>query len=75
MDNSIGSKSLVAIATEFAFQAVQKNLPDVLDYLIRNYSLNHQTLKDNGGKSLLFTAVLSDNEGMLQHLLKVISNY
>ena len=74
MDNSIGSKSLVAIATEFAFQAVQKNLPDVLDYLIRNYSLNHQTLKDNGGKSLLFTAVLSGNEGMLQHLLKVISN-
>lgn len=69
--NSLASKSLVTIATEFAFQAVQKELPNVLDYLMRNYSLQHQTLKDSGGKSLIFTAVLSGNEKMLGHLLKV----
>ena len=70
-DNSFLSKSLVAIATDFAFQAVQKDLPDVLDYLIRNYSLKHHMLKDGGGKSLLFTAILSGKESMLGHLLKV----
>ena len=72
-NNSLVSKSLVAIATvtEFAFQAVQKDFPDVLDYLIRNYSLQHHTLKDSGGKNLIFTAVLSSKENMLRHLLKV----
>ena len=70
--NSLVSKSLVTIATEFAFQAVQKEFPDVLDYLIRNYSLQHQTLKDSGGKSLIFTAVLCGKEKILEHLVKVI---
>lgn len=71
-DDSLVSKSVVAIATEFAFQAVQKDLPDVLDYLLKNYSLQHYTLKDSGGKSLIFAAVLSGKENMLGHLLKVI---
>ena len=71
-DNSLVSKSIVAIATEFAFQAVQKDLPDVLDYLLKNYSLLHNTLKDSGGKSLIFAAVLSGKENMLGHLLKVM---
>ncbi len=71
-NNSLVSKSLVAIATEFAFQAVQKDLPDVLDYLLKNYSLQHNTLKDSGGKSLIFAAVLSGKENMLGHLLKVM---
>ena len=71
--NSIASKSLVTIATEFAFQAVQKELPDVLGYLMKNYSLQHQTMKDSAGKSVIFTAVLSGNEKMLGYLLKVNS--
>lgn len=69
--NSLVGRSLVAIATEFAFQAVQNELPDVLDYLMRNYSLQHQTLKDSGGKSLVFTAVLFGKEKMLGHLLEM----
>ena len=73
-DNSLVSKSVVAIATEFAFQAVQKDLPDVLDHLLKNYSLQHYTLKDSGGKSLLFAAVLSGKENMLEHLLKVMKS-
>ena len=73
-DNSLVSKSVVAIATEFAFQAVQKDLPDVLDHLLKNYSLQHYTLKDRGGKSLLFAAVLSGKENMLGHLLKVMKS-
>lgn len=66
--------STKAIATEFAFQAVWKDLPDVLDYLLKNYSLKHYTLKDSGGKSLIFAAVLSGKENMLGHLLKVIKS-
>ena len=73
-DNSLVSKSLVAIATEFAFQAVQKDFPDVLDYLLKNYSLQHHSLKDSGGKSLTFAAVLSGKENILGHLLKVMRN-
>ena len=73
-DNSLVSKSIVAIATEFAFQAVQKDLPDVLDYLMRNYSLQHHTLKDGSGKNLIFAAVLSGKENMLTHLLKVVKD-
>lgn len=73
-DSSVVSKSLVAIATDFAFQAVQKDLPNVLDYLIRNYTLQHQSLKDSGGKSLIFAAVLSGKERVLGHLLKVKSS-
>ena len=73
-DNSLVSKSVVAIATEFAFQAVQKDLPDVLDHILKNYSLQHYTLKDSGGKSLLFAAVLSGKENMLGHLLKVMKS-
>ena len=73
-DNSLVSKTVVAIATEFAFQAVQKDLPDVLDHLLKNYSLQHYTLKDRGGKSLLFAAVLSGKENMLEHLLKVMKS-
>ena len=74
VENSLVSKSLVAIATEFAFQAVRKDLPDVLDYFIRNYSLQHYTLKDNSGKSLIFVAVLSGKENMLRHILKVVNS-
>jgi len=73
-DNSLVSKSVVAIATEFAFQAVRKDLPDVLDHLLKNYSLQHYTLKDSEGKSLLFAAVLSGKENMLGHLLKVMKS-
>ena len=73
-DNALVSKSVVAIATEFAFQAVRKDLPDVLDHLLKNYSLQHNTLKDSGGKSLLFAAILSGKENMLGHLLKVMKS-
>lgn len=73
-DDSLVDKSVVAIATEFAFQAVWKDLPDVFDYLLKNYSLKHYTLKDSGGKSLIFAAVLSGKENMLGHLLKVIKS-
>ena len=73
-DDSLVSKSVVAIATEFAFQAVRKDLPDVVDHLLKNYSLQHYTLKDSGGKSLTFAAVLSGKENMLRHLLKVIKS-
>lgn len=73
-DNSFVSKSVVAIATKFAFEAVRKDLPDVLDHLLKNYSLEHYTLKDSEGKSLLFAAVLSGKENMLEHLLKVMKS-
>lgn len=73
-DNSLVSKSVVAIATEFTFQAVRKDLPVVLDHLLKNYSLQHYTLKDSEGKSLLFAAVLSGKENMLGHLLKVMKS-
>lgn len=73
-DNSLVSKSVVAIATEFAFQAVRKDLPVVLDHLLKNYALQHYTLKDSEGKSLLFAAVLSGKENMLGHLLKVMKS-
>lgn len=73
-DNSLVSKSVVAIATKFAFQAVRKGLPDVLDHILKNYSLEHYTLKDSEGKSLLFAAVLSGKENMLGHLLKVMKS-
>lgn len=71
MCNSLVSQSLVAISTEFAFQTVQKELPDVFDFLIRSYSLQYQTMKDSEGKSLIFTAVHSGKEVMLAHLLKM----
>lgn len=73
-DNSVISKSVVAVATKFAFQAVRKDLPDVLDHILKNYSLEHYTLKDSEGKSLLFAAVLSGKENMLGHLLKVMKS-
>ena len=69
--DSLVSKSLVSLATDFAFQAVKKEFPEVLDFLIQGNSLQHQSLKDSEGKSLIFTAVLSGKEIMLEHLLKV----
>ena len=71
MCDSFVSKSLVSLATDFAFQAVKKEFPDVLGFFIQGNSLQHQSLKDSEGKSLIFTAVLSGKEIMLEHLLKV----
>ena len=69
--DSFACKSLVSLATDFAFKAVKKEFPDVLDFLIQGYSLQYQSLKDGDGKSLIFTALLSGKEIMLEHLLKV----
>lgn len=71
-ENFLVSKTLTTIATEFAFQAVRKNLPDVLNYLLQNYGLQHNTLKDSSGKSLVFVSVLSSKENILSSLLKVV---
>ncbi|XP_015754974.1 PREDICTED: uncharacterized protein LOC107334550 [Acropora digitifera] len=68
--DSFACKSLVSLATDFAFQAVKKEFPDVLDFLIQGYTLQYQSLKDGDGKSLIFTAVLSGKGIMLEHLLK-----
>lgn len=70
-ENFLVSKTLTTIATEFAFQAVRKNLPDVLGYLLQNYGLQHNTLKDSSGKSLVFVSVLSSKENILSYLLKL----
>ena len=71
--DSFACKSLVSLATEFSFQAVKKEFPDVLDFLIQgHWTLQYQSLKDGEEKSLIFTAaVLSGKEIMLEHLLKV----
>ena len=54
--DSFVCKRLVSLATDFAFQAVKKEFPDVLDFLIQGYSLQYQSLKDGEGKTLIFTA-------------------
>ena len=63
--------SLGDFAREFVFQAIKMDLPDVLDYLVKSFSVRPHILKDRGGKSLIFAAVLSGKENMLHHLLKV----
>jgi hypothetical protein len=65
------SRDINSIATDFAFQAIQKGLVEVFQYFMLNYELKTATETTADGKCFLFAAVLSGQEQILRYLLKV----
>ena len=65
------SRDIHLFATDFAFEAIQKGLVKVFQYLLLNYELKAIKETTADGKCFLFAAILSGQEEILRLLLKV----
>lgn len=65
------SRDIHSFATDFAFQAIEKGLVKVFQYLMLSYELKAVTETTTDGRSFLFAAILSGQEEILRLLLKV----
>lgn len=65
------SRDIHSFATDFAFQAIDKGLVIVFQYLMLNYELKAVRETTADGRCFLFSAILSGQEEILRLLLKV----